>query len=199
MSTIAKIPRTAEVYTKRQTDNAIRKSVTPVKEDLKDVRASLPYAVTVKEVTDGTVTLDDRASNYTATSASSVSVTFPAQIDGKMRDFVWVLNATGSAAPAVTYTSYGMLMADSGTSLAPEKGMNAYSFTEVAKNKFAVSRIKLEVALENGPSSANALAAAMQAAGYTQAQTSSAAAMASALGLAESATFEDCIEKFMYS
>lgn len=163
----------------------------------------LRYAVVTKTptVSSGTasMSLDDRACNSASTTAATVSLTFPAVINGRARDFLLLLDTTGSSsAPTLAYASYMTIVADEDADLTPIVGQNLYTFTEVARNVFAATRTTLVTIAEQVPQDTQGLISAASQAGYDMTNVSTPGQLATALGLTNSADFEDCANKVMF-
>ena len=171
--------------------------------EVQKVKDDLRYAITTKTptVSSGTaaISLDDRTCNVSETTAATVSLTFPAVINGRARDFLLLLDTTGSSsAPTLAYASYMTIVADEDADLAPIVGQNLYTFTEVARNVFAATRTPLVTIAEQVPQDTQSLISAASQAGYDMTNVSTPGQLATALGLSASADFEDCVNKVMF-
>ena len=83
------------------------------------LKKRLPYALVVKEIENGAVTLDDRASNTVEISATlspnTLTINFPTATSGKVRDFAMRLNiAAGVTAPEIAWPQGVTLENDDG-------------------------------------------------------------------------------------
>lgn len=70
------------------------------------VKGEIPYALVTKTISNGAVSLDDRAINAVAVSSSlaSLTVNFPTATSGRVRDFAMRLNiAAGVTAPEIAW------------------------------------------------------------------------------------------------
>ena len=145
------------------------------------------------------ITLDDYACNSAETTAATVSLTFPAVINGRARDFLLLLDTTGSSsAPTLAYASYMTIVADEDADLTPIVGQNLYTFTEIARNTFVATRTTLTTIAEQVPQDGQGVLNAASQAGYDMTNVNTPGQLATALGLTNSADFEDCANKVMF-
>lgn len=166
------------------------------------LEADLRYAVVAKTptVSSGTasISLDDRTCNSAETTAATVELTFPTVINGRARDFLLLLDTTGSSsAPTLSYASFMTVEADEDADLAPIVGQNLYTFTEISRNVFVATRTTLAVVSSRAPQTAQELMAAASQSGYDMTNVNTPGQLATALGLTNSADFEDCVNKVM--
>lgn len=165
--------------------------------------ADLRYAITTKTptVSSGTaaISLDDRTCNVSETTASVVELTFPVATSGHARDFLLLLDTTGSSsAPTLAYASYMTIVADEDADLTPIVGQNLYTFTEIARNTFVATRTTLTTIATQVPQDAQGVVSAASQAGYDMTNVNTPGQLATALGLTNSADFEDCANKVMF-
>ena len=163
----------------------------------------LRYAVVTKTptVSSGTasITLDDYACNSASTTAATVSLTFPNIVNGRARDFLMLLDTTGSSsAPTIAYASYMTLVADEDADLTPIVGKNLYTFTEIARNTFVATRTTLDTIASQVPQDGQSVLSAASQAGYDMTNVNTPGQLATALGLTDSADLEDCANKVMF-
>lgn len=174
--------------------------------DIEDVisgkanKSELPYSLVVKEIKNGTVSLDDRADNYvdarTLRSSDSLDIDFPTIVDGKSRDFVLAVEC-GENPPTISYAAFVTIMAEDASTLAPEQGMNIYSFTEFKPNRFLAARKTVDTVVVNTPESADQMLIAMQKRGIDTTNITDFGVVADTLGLDDTATPQDAIDAVM--
>ena len=103
------------------------------------------------EHAESAITLRDRASNYKdATASSDLRLTFPPFVEGKVRDFLLILECSATP-PSVSYESFITLEGEDGIDLTPEEGVNIYFFTEVSPWRFITARKLTTKLVENAP------------------------------------------------
>ena len=165
-----------------------------------DLKDRLPYALVEKEIENGSVSLDDRADNYvdarTLGSSDSLDIDFPTIVDGKSRDFVLAVEC-GENPPTISYAAFVTIMAEDASTLAPEQGMNIYSFTEFKPNMFLAARKTVDTVVVNTPESADQMLIAMQKRGIDTTNITDFGVVADTLGLDDTATPQDAIDAVM--
>lgn len=154
---------------------------------------ALPYSLVTKTISNNAVALDDRAVNLIVqeTGQTNIVIGFPAETQGKVRDFVLYFDCS-EFPPAIQWNTYAELLGESTTSLDPEEGMNVYAFTEISRNKFYVSHKLLTSLVNNAPADIESLIAAMNSLGYDTSSMTTLDDIREALGLPETTTLEDC-------
>lgn len=165
-----------------------------------ELKGMIPYALVEKEIENGSVTLDDRADNYvdarTLGSSDSLDIDFPIIVDGKSRDFVLAVEC-GENPPTISYAAFATIMAEDPSILAPEQGMNIYSFTEFKPNMFLAARKTVDTVVVNTPESADQLLLAMQKRGIDTTNITDFGGVAETLGLGDTDTPQDAIDAVM--
>ena len=173
---------------------------TDIEAAIADIKDRLPYALVEKEIENGSVTLDDRADNYvdarTLGSSDSLDIDFPTIVDGKSRDFVLAVEC-GESPPTISYAAFVTIMAEDASTLAPEQGMNIYSFTEFKPNRFLAARKTVDTVVVNIPESADQMLIAMQKRGIDTTNITDFGVVADTLGLDDTATPQDAIDAVM--
>ena len=163
-------------------------------------KSELPYSLVVKEIKNGTVSLDDRADNYVDAralgSSDSLDIDFPVLVDGRSRDFVLAVEC-GENPPTISYAAFATIMAEDASTLAPEPGMNIYAFTEFKTNMFLVARKTVDTVVVNTPESSNQVLLAMQKRGIDTTNITDFGEVANTLGLGDTATPQDAIDAVM--
>ena len=163
-------------------------------------KSELPYSLVVKEIENGTVSLDDRADNYvdvrTLGSSDSLDIDFPVLVDGRSRDFVLAVEC-GENPPTISYAAFTTIMAEDASTLAPEQGMNIYAFTEFKTNVFLVARKTVDTVVVNTPESSNQVLLAMQKRGIDTTNITDFGEVANTLGLGDTSTPQDAIDAVM--
>lgn len=163
-------------------------------------KSELPYSLVVKEIKNGTVSLDDRADNYvdarTLGSSDSLDIDFPVLVDGRSRDFVLAVEC-GENPPTISYAAFATIMAEDASALTPEPGMNIYAFTEFKTNMFLAARKTVDTVVVNTPESSNQVLLAMQKRGIDTTNITDFGKVANTLGLGDTATPQDAIDAVM--
>ena len=163
-------------------------------------KAELPYSLVVKDIENGSVSLDDRADNYVDAralgSSDSLDVDFPVLVDGRSRDFVLAVEC-GENPPTISYAAFATIMAEDASTLAPEPGMNIYAFTEFKTNMFLAARKTVDTVVVNTPESSNQVLLAMQKRGIDTTNITDFGEVANTLGLGDTATPQDAIDAVM--
>lgn len=163
-------------------------------------KSELPYSLVVKEIENGTVSLDDHAENYvdarTLGSSDSLDIDFPVLVDGRSRDFVLAVEC-GENPPTISYAAFATIMAEDASTLTPEPGMNIYAFTEFKTNMFLVARKTVDTVVVNTPESSNQVLLAMQKRGIDTTNITDFGKVANTLGLGDTATPQDAIDAVM--
>ena len=163
-------------------------------------RTELPYSLVVKEIENGTVSLDDRADNYVDAralgSSDSLDIDFPVLVDGRSRDFVLAVEC-GENPPTISYAAFATIMAEDASTLTPEPGMNIYAFTEFKTNMFLVARKTVDTVVVNTPESSDQVLLAMQKRGIDTTNITDFGEVANTLGLGDTATPQDAIDAVM--
>ena len=163
-------------------------------------KSELPYSLVVKEIKNGTVSLDDRADNYvdarTLGSSDSLDIDFPVLVDGRSRDFVLAVEC-GENPPTISYAAFATIMADDASALTPEPGMNIYAFTEFKTNMFLAARKTVDTVVVNTPESSDQVLLAMQKRGIDTTNITDFGKVANTLGLGDTATPQDAIDAVM--
>ena len=163
-------------------------------------RTELPYSLVVKEIENGSVSLDDRADNYVDAralgSSNSLDIDFPVLVDGRSRDFVLAVEC-GANPPTISYAAFATIMAEDASTLAPEQGMNIYAFTEFKTNMFLAARKTVGTVVVNTPESSNQALLAMQKRGIDTTNITDFGVVASTLGLGDDSTPQDAIDAVM--
>ena len=163
-------------------------------------KSELPYSIVVKEIKNGTVSLDDRADNYvdarTLGTSNSLDIDFPVLVDGRSRDFVLAVEC-GENPPTISYAAFATIMAEDASALAPEPGMNIYAFTEFKTNMFLAARKTVNTVVVNTPESSDQVLLAMQKRGIDTTNITDFGKVANTLGLGDTATPQDAIDAVM--
>ena len=163
-------------------------------------KSALQYSLVVKEVKNGTVSLDDRADNYvdarTLGSSDSLDIDFPVLVDGRSRDFVFAVEC-GANPPTISYAAFATIMAEDASTLTPEPGMNIYAFTEFKTNTFLAARKTVDTVVVNTPESSDQVLLAMQKRGIDTTNITDFGKVANTLGLGDTATPQDAIDAVM--
>ena len=163
-------------------------------------RTELPYSLVVKEIENGSVSLDDRADNYVDAralgSSDSLDIDFPTLVDGRSRDFVFAVEC-GANPPTISYAAFATIMAEDASTLAPEPGMNIYAFTEFKTNMFLAARKTVSTVVVNTPESSDQVLLAMQKRGIDTTNITDFGKVANTLGLGDTATPQDVIDAVM--
>ena len=163
-------------------------------------KSELPYSLVVKEIENGTVSLDDRADNYVDAralgSSDSLDVDFPVLVDGRSRDFVLAVEC-GENPPTISYAAFATIMAEDASTLTPEPGMNIYAFTEFKTNMFLAACKTVDTVVVNTPESSNQVLLAMQKRGIDTTNITDFGEVANTLGLGDTATPQDAIDAVM--
>ena len=163
-------------------------------------KSELPYSLVVKEIKNGTVSLDDRADNYvdarTLGTSGSLDIDFPVLVDGRSRDFVLAIEC-GENPPTISYAAFATIMSEDASTLTPEPGMNIYAFTEFKTNMFLVARKTVATVVVNTPESSNQVLLAMQKRGIDTTNITDFGKVANTLGLGDTATPQDAIDAVM--
>lgn len=195
--------RESEVAKEVERAQAAEEQLTTKSNELDTTKADkseLPYSLVVKEIENGTVSLDDRADNYvdarTLGSSDSLDIDFPTIVDGKSRDFVLAVEC-GKNPPTISYAAFVTIMAEDPSILAPEQGMNIYSFTEFKPNMFLAARKTVDTVVVNIPESTDQLLLAMQKRGIDTTNITDFVVVADTLGLDDTATPQDAINAVM--
>ena len=108
------------------------------------VQGAVPYALVTKTITNGAVTLDDRAINAVAVSSSlaSLTVNFPTATSGKVRDFGLRLTVASGITTAPELALPQGVVCENADGEAPEIGADGAAtilyFTETASGVFLV-------------------------------------------------------------
>ena len=108
------------------------------------VQGAVPYALVTKTITNGAVTLDDRAINAVAVSSSlaSLTVNFPTATSGKVRDFGLRLTVASGITTAPELALPKGVVCENADGEAPEIGADGAAtilyFTETASGVFLV-------------------------------------------------------------
>lgn len=127
-----------------------------------------------------------------------VVVRFPDETTGYSRDFILILSC-GTPPPSISYGGYNIILSKDNADLDPESGSNVYSFTEISRNQFLVSRIILTSQSDNSPTNLESLIQAMESFGYDTSSIRNLPDACRALNLPETATVKDCVQKLLYS
>ena len=163
-------------------------------------KSELPYSLVVKEIKNGTVSLDDRADNYvdarTLGSSDSLDIDFPVLVDGRSRDFVIAVEC-GENPPTISYAAFATIMAEDASTLTPEPGMNIYAFTEFKTNMFLAARKTVDTVVVNTPESSDQVLLAMQKRGVDTTNITDFGKVANTFGLGDTATPQDAIDAVM--
>ena len=163
-------------------------------------KSELPYSIVVKEIKNGTVSLDDRADNYvdarTLGTSDSLDIDFPVLVNGRSRDFVLAVEC-GENPPTISYAAFATIMAEDASTLTPEPGMNIYAFTEFKTNMFLAARKTVDTVVVNTPESSNQVLLAMQKRGIDTTNITDFGKVANTLGLGDTATPQDAIDAVM--
>ena len=163
-------------------------------------KSELPYSLVVKEIKNGTVSLDDRADNYvdarTLGTSDSLDIDFPVLVDGRSRDFVLAIEC-GENPPTISYAAFATIMSEDASTLTPEPGMNIYAFTEFKTNMFLAARKTVDTVVVNTPESSDQVLLAMQKRGIDTTNITDFGKVANTLGLVDTATPQDAIDAVM--
>lgn len=152
-------------------------------------------------IVENKVEMLDRTINRLAltTDIANLKVYFPPMSDdGKVRDFLFALTCSGTP-PSITYGGYNIVLKEEGADIVPGVGSNLFSYTEVSRNQYVVSRKQLVEVQDNTPTTYADLIQAMIQCGYDTAAFNSLDDVKIALGLPVSATLTDCAVKVLYS
>lgn len=161
--------------------------------------ADIPYSLVTKTISNNAVTLDDRTFNKVTVpdGITEVILNPPAEIPGKVRDFRLLL-ICGQNSPAITYGGYIIVVSEQDVNLPPPPGLNVYTFSEISRNQFIVTRKTPVVKSDNAPRTIESLSAAMAAMGYDTDAWTTLDDIRMALELPDTASIVDCVQKALY-